>query len=382
MEAVVSESATKNYIVTCDVEFLIQKWCETRPEGRLEFPSSEFFDNLTNRLKRALINVFESEADKFKHYPGLEEERTSGAWSKAEVVFISHEQIRKTISKRDSAIVSEIARTLPWITLDRAYSEIGRDADYCIEVTRLYDPDGCMKIGLGIRPEAGTIGHMGAALEFAVDDVIKHFKDGERVVLVDDGLYSGSTMAEVVRLLKERGVQVQFIIAALTRAEGAELLENKIEELWATEAKPTQRPSFLQGLKSPKEGVRDWVCERDFFFGVPLSGRTAGTLLGKTPIARTQITQPLVGIPYSAFSTNDLWNCASLRSGAHTMARIGLELSLDLWEKMISINGEKMGSENDEKFRIRNLPRIPYPLNKRLDEEVVSELQRMLVNIP
>jgi hypothetical protein len=64
------------------------------------------------------------------------------------------------------------------------------------------------------------------------------------------------------------------------------------------------------------------------------------------------------------------------------MARIGLELSLDLWEKMISINGKKMGSEHDEKFRVRNLPRIPYPLNKRLDEEVVSELQRMLVNIP
>jgi hypothetical protein len=374
------EIAPKLYTVTRDVEMLVQRWCRTRPEGQLAFPPSDVFKELSDQLTAALIAVFAEEAKKYQNYPAFEEKRERGEWSRTEVEFISPEQIRKIISKRDSPILSEIASGLPWITLDRAYCETGQglDADYCLEVTRLYDLDGCVKIGLGMRPESETLDYMGTALGHAVEKCVGHLSDGTKVVLADDGLYSGSTMAEVVRLLKQRGIQVRYIITALTRKEGAQYLDERINDLWASEDRLTPHPRMFLGMLSPRDEVRDWVCERDFFVGVPLSGRTVGVMVGTSPIARPHLSDVnkriVVGIPYSVVSTNDLQSCASISSGAYTISRVGLELSLRLWKEMEKING-------DMKFRVKDLPRTPVPLHKKPDAYVVAELEQMLGSI-
>jgi hypothetical protein len=99
-------------------------------------------------------------------------------------------------------------------------------------------------------------------------------------------------------------------------------------------------------------------------------------MVGQTPFARPKLAEPLVvGIPYSVVSTNDLKSCATIESGAYTISRAGLELSLRLWLEIERING-------NPNFRVKDLPRIPYPLNSRLNEPVLSELQRLLDSIP
>jgi hypothetical protein len=92
-------------------------------------------------------------------------------------------------------------------------------------------------------------------------------------------------------------------------------------------------------------------------------------------MAGTKLNGPAVGIPYCALSTNDLQDCAGLGSGAYSMAKISLQLSLDLWKKLEELNKKTI-------FRVADLPRIPFPLNRRLKDSVVSELERMLADIP
>src|ERR1043165_8311976 len=123
------EIAPKLYTVTRDVEMLVQRWCRTRPEGQLAFPPSDVFKELSDQLTAALIAVFAEEAKKYQNYPAFEEKRERGEWSRTEVEFISPEQIRKIISKRDSPILSEIANGWRGMSGARRYGEAGQGLD-------------------------------------------------------------------------------------------------------------------------------------------------------------------------------------------------------------------------------------------------------------
>ena len=348
----------------------MRQWCAERRPTPLGSPESRFFKALSAKLNSALVLLFKEEARKYKYYPALKSE--PGEWKETKVLSIGHESVRRQISKRTT--MTDEAKALPWISLDRAYTTIGDhgDVDYYLDVTRIYDIDGCKKIGLGLRPDFVPRTQQGTALEHAVDECVAALrsrkKSFEEVVLVDNGLYSGGTMAEIIELLHQSDINVRFIFTALARDEGTTRLKQKLRDLEKSGGRPPAWPG--SGLNIPGSSIRDWVCERDFLYGVPLGGRTAGRLFTAHAIPE----QPVIGIPYSAVSTNDLSNCAGIGSGAYSIAKVSLELSIALWSELERINGVT--------FAVSDMPRIPFPLNRRLDAEVVPELRRMLEAIP
>jgi hypothetical protein len=361
----------KYYIVTRDVEHLITRWCTTH-RSSLKAPDSGFFKRLSNGLESTLIQLFADEAEKESSYPALKNDSKRKKSYETEVSFYDYEDIKDKLS-RAPLIPKKDPNSFFWVTLDKVYVGVapGTEADWCIEITRLYNPDGCVKIGVGTRPEAPEYKQTGEALKSLIHKCASAFraqrKDG--VILMDDGLYSGATMIDVIHRFREESVPIVGVRTALAREQGRDELRKEIRRIRSRD--PAFRVAIDTGPGIDAEDIRDWVCERDFFYGVPLGGRTAGDLNGETPTANTDKNRSAIGIPYSTLSTNDLHDCASIKSGAYTLARRTLELSIELWERLDKIN--------DRKFRIGELPRIPRPLDKRSQNaHVVSELKNLL----
>ncbi len=81
----------------------------------------------------------------------------------------------------------------------------------------------------------------------------------KKVSLVDDVVFSGDFLLRVIKLLESRGITVSAVYAGIAIGQG---MEKVVKAGYP----------FEYVLLFPD--VIDEVCERDFFPGVPLSGRT------------------------------------------------------------------------------------------------------------
>jgi len=101
-----------------------------------------------------------------------------------------------------------------------------------------------------------------------------------------------------------------------------------------------------------KQGLIDWVCERDFFLGVPRSGKTAGYLTpkAKTP---TPCVNPVVGHPYVA-PWGPIREGANVEVGQFELSAWLTSLSIELWKAVQEANPQK-------ELLVRDLPRFPGP---------------------
>jgi hypothetical protein len=80
----------------------------------------------------------------------------------------------------------------------------------------------------------------------------------KEVILVDDVLFTGSLMEVVLSILSKMGIKVPVVCVGIGVREGIERLKK-----FGIEVKCVRR----------YESVVDEICERDFYPGVPLSGR-------------------------------------------------------------------------------------------------------------
>ncbi len=118
------------------------------------------------------------------------------------------------------------------------------------------------------------------ALPMQVREILDE-ADGRPIVLVDDGIWSGKTSSQIVELFAEQGVEVSAIVAFL--AADWNNFEDKYPVL-------STKTSVVRSFASGE--VLDWICERDFYIGVPGFGRTLG--LG----TKLQADPRAIGIPY------------------------------------------------------------------------------------
>lgn len=204
---------TKPYVVSADIYLLLGKWAKQK---NFTLPCDEFFVKLRKEFSIYISKIF----------PNFE--------------LISE----KEILEHASNIV--LNNNLPIISLDTIYFS----GDFSIELTRSASLDGLDK-GLRCR--------FGSESLFKQLNVLK--KSGIReVCLYDDVIFSGVLAERIIRLLSILGINVLKFYSGIGIQEGID----KIENLFSIEVNCSH--TYNQ--------VVDEVCERDFYLGIPYSGRS------------------------------------------------------------------------------------------------------------
>ena len=262
----------KPYIVSADIYKLLMKgWAV---QNGFALPSREFFCQLRKE---------------FSNY-------MSGIFSNFELV--SEEEISCGLA----ALVAESA--LPAISLDRVYFE----SELNIEIARLVDKDG-KDCGLGRRAGTPPIAQQIKQLQMS---------GLHEVVIVDDVVFTGALLERIIELLSRVDIRVPLVCAGIGIAEGI----NRINS--------TRRK--IRCVRTYGE-VIDEVCERDFYPGVPLSGRL---LVGGNNI----------GAPYLLpFGKPESW--ASIPSEhVETFSRFCLHQTISLFDEVERRSGRPVLCED------------------------------------
>lgn len=202
----------KPYIVSADIYLLLKKWADRK---NLILPSQEFFSDLRNEFSVYILKIF----------PNFE--------------FISEEEICRYMSK----VANE--SKLPIISLDPVYFQ----GDYSLELTRNVTEEG---IDRGLKHRFGSRPLL-KQLSLLKDTRIKE------VCLVDDVIFSGVLTERVIQSLSHLGISVPVVCAGIGIQEGIDRITTSSRSIYC--------------LKTYGD-VMDEVCERDFYLGVPYSGRS------------------------------------------------------------------------------------------------------------
>ncbi len=213
-----SYQENRPYVVSADTKGLLTSWAK---KNQLTLPSSDYFQGMLKDLERTLGQYFD------------------------QVDIVPEDFLRRGLNEviKNSPV--------PVVSLDRAYVNPKQEnlAGF-LDVTRTVDPQ-LNNTGLGSR-----------ALEMVLEKQIKQLSNkqsGQAIALVDDVIFEGKTMLELVQKLNKKGVSVDAVYAGITIQEGQDLLEQS-------------------GLKVNSlltyDQVTDEICERDFVVGAPYSGRS------------------------------------------------------------------------------------------------------------
>jgi hypothetical protein len=146
--------------------------------------------------------------------------------------------------KRDSLIIStcpEIAEPMHGVTLD---------------VNRMVDIEGA-SIGLGPRPGRPPLSEQ--------LDLIKFRCQGRPVTLVEDGIFSGTTLEFIANLFESKGITIDSVIAGFSFSKARPM----IDEL-------EQRGITVHCVEEFGD-MLDWVPDHDFYPLVPNCGLVLGT---------------------------------------------------------------------------------------------------------
>lgn len=213
-----------HYVVSLDVDLLMSQW--GRSVGLIT-PTDDFYIDLRSRLQSFLQNIF------------------------ARVTFIDSREIRQGL-----LVSTTLHRQagLKVISLERAYLE-DHEVDGRLELTRTVDDSKD-----DIKIPSVRNGTPAKHRQFGV-------LRGKTVALLDDVVFSGRTLISTIKELQNYGVNVHAVTAAVGVKDG-------VDNLKGTSFGVMDMPDRLAvECLEEFDDVSDQVCERDFFPGVPYSGR-------------------------------------------------------------------------------------------------------------
>ena len=202
---------SKPYVVSADIYLLMERWVA---QNGFILPPKEFFSHLREEFLAYMCQIF----------PDFE--------------LVSEDEISQ-------GIASLVAKSgLPTISLDRVYFQ----SELNLEITRLVDKEGNDR-GLGNRAGAQPLSQQIKKLQMS----------GLReVVIVDDVVFTGALLERIIDLLSRIKIRVPLICAGVGIADGIKRINDTKREVRCVR-------TYVE--------VIDQVCERDFYPGVPLSGR-------------------------------------------------------------------------------------------------------------
>lgn len=204
----------KPYVVSADIRYLLKKWASQK---NFLLPDEVFFQRLRDKFSNYMGNIFEA-------FDLVKEEEIS------------------------NGLADLVNRTgLHPLSLDGIYY----DCESKLEITRLVDEDLTNK-GLSRR--------FGTPLLLKQIRKIQSLKEQNirEVVLVDDVIFSGNLITRVKNILAKIGIQTPVVCAGVGIGDGINRLQESFRE--------------IKCVRYYRD-VIDEVCERDFYPGVPQSGR-------------------------------------------------------------------------------------------------------------
>ncbi len=174
---------------------------------------------------------------------------------------------------------------------------------------------------------------------------------GRDIVLVDDGLWHGDTTTTVIDCFRGHNKRVAEIVVGLIA--DARTLCQEIADMTRS----------VRKFPCPHDGeVKDWLCERDFFIGVPGFGRT----LAATDPGCLHADPRGIGIPYCLpYGNPEEW--ASIkRDMVRDFSRLCVDISIQLFEGL--------GRSPGQRIRVRDLKTIPYGMENDLNAVLIERL--------
>lgn len=287
------------FVVSGDVQLLLGPWAKA---NGFELPSRQYFKQMADELCRHLSLIF----PKVDYLDG--EELSDG--------------LVALLRKRGGVSVF----------LDRAYTS----TDIALaQVTPLFTLDMSRHVNadnedIGIKPRSGS------------DSLLRQLNriPRGRVALVDDVIYSGELLERVIRRLSRRGVRVTHVFAGV----GVGMGTAKIRRMGVEVACVREYLSVI-----------DEVCERDFYLGVPYSGRS---LVGAAN----------VGIPYLLpWGNPEQW--ASIPASHRNFSDFCIQATIGMYREIERLSGKHITFDNLG----RQFPKLGYQSN-----HVVSVLEDYL----
>lgn len=273
-----SYQESRPYVVSADSQGLLRQWAQ---EQKLTVPNTNYFQGMLKDLEQTLSRYFD------------------------QVDVVPEEFIRRGLSEL-------IARApYPVVSLDRAYiSPNQQNLLGYLDATRTVDQN-LANTGLGGRAREITlerqIGRIGSQ------------QSGRVISLVDDVVFEGKTMLQLIQKLRNKGVTIDTVYSGITIKDGQDLLEQngvRVESLLVYDQ------------------VVDEICERDFVVGAPYSGRSVVTSSGQ-----------IEGAPYlKPFGKPVEW--ASIPPEfADEFSLFCLAQSVELWKKAEQLSQQSIATQ-------------------------------------
>ena len=200
------------YVVSADIQVLLSKWASDR--GFI-LPNGDFFPELRAEFCVLMRSVF------------------------PQFILISEQEVSEGLAE----IVAETRH--PLLSLERAYFK----APYQLEVSRCVN---ALNADVGLYARSGTPSLREQLAVLCAAGV-------KTVSIVDDVIFSGGFLLRILELLKKSGITVATVYTGIAIGSGMDKVRAQGYEIECVRSFPE---------------VVDEVCERDFFPGVPLCGRT------------------------------------------------------------------------------------------------------------
>lgn len=287
----------RKYVISEDIYILLQKWVGER---NFSLPTNKFFRRLRIEMQDFLEGIF----------------------GKNRVDMVSERELTRGVKD----LVSRSG--LYPISIDRVYFP----TQPSLEINRIINQD-LVKQGVGAR-----FGFM-----FVQEQIKKISRYCPReIVLIDDVIFSGTTLSNAVDIFTRHNIEVKLIITGIVVGNGFKALRQK-----------GLKVEFVRFYSE----VIDEICERDFYPGVPFSGRF--------------ITGPKVetGASYlSPFGKPQEWASVP-KEKEKEFSIFCLNQSIKLWKAI-----EKA---SDRIVRCCDLNRIPIGISYSKNR-FISELERIL----
>lgn len=287
----------KPYVISADSRGLLKTWAR---KNKLAVPNDAYFQGMLKDLENTLRQYF------------------------AEVDIVPEEFLREGLSGfvRNSA--------LPVVSLDRAYvNRKQANLSGFIDVTRTVDGN-LNNTGIGSRALEIT-------LERQIDQLVAQ-QTGGVFNLLDDVIFEGKTMLQLVEKLRSKGVVVDTVFSGITIREGQDLLE--------------QNGVRVKSLLVYDQ-VIDEICQRDFVVGAPYSGRSVVNGKGE-----------MEGAPYVyPFGKPVEWASIPAEK-AEDFSLFALAQALQLWIKTEQLSGRKISTKEIAK------PVFGLPENRSISSSI------------
>ena len=327
---------TKRYFVSQDLETIVTRWCDGQS---WKAPEAVFFGKLRARLIEALKHAFrepvEYDATRYR-------------------IEISPLKLDSLCAiRRDPNDKSEF-----WIALDDIAVS---SCDVHLEITRIYDCD-ARKIGVGSRDRARTLLQQVAECQRKYSDYARKIAK-PKIVLADDGAYEGASIIAVARMLQRQGLPISTVKLGFATSKAVEAIINTLRPPEFSIATDLSVANIVGN-----DVVHVWVCERDFYLGVPRSGRTYG--LPHDPDGAAPHEYP-ISFPYvEPFAVSR--GGGSIDIGKFSFGRSQIEASIDLWNEIQRLNKTILYVSDAPRFPGPGLE-TEYEANK--DKELISYIK-------